>query len=305
MTIRTYFRHFACLECEGFSADTCRLTLTENFPVDEKHMQRIFITGGASGFGLALARQFARTGWHVAIGDIQTQAGDAAIAELRSIHAAGDIRYLHCDVTSEADVMNALTSINQAWGGLDVIVNNAGVAQVGAIDTVDMEDWHWVTDINLFGVVRGCKHAIPLFKTQGSGYIVNVASMAGLLDVPNMSAYNATKAAVVAISETLEHELAPFNIGVSVVCPSFFQTNLGDSMRSTVPGMDKTLDKLMRKSSLTADDIAKQVAQGIEKKQFYILPHRDATRAWWLKRWLPRTWYARMMQKQTITGKGR
>ncbi|RUO35782.1 SDR family oxidoreductase [Aliidiomarina sanyensis] len=267
--------------------------------------KRIFITGGASGFGLALARHFTQAGWRVAIGDIQDQAGEQAVVELSQLNDEAEVRYLHCNVTQESDLAKAMAVMQRDWGGLDVLVNNAGVAQVGAIDTVDMQDWQWITDINLFGVVRGCKHAIPLFKTQGSGYIVNVASMAGLLDVPNMTAYNATKAAVVSVSETLQHELAPHNIGVSVVCPSFFRTNLGGSMRSTVPGMDKTLDKLMSKSRLTADDIAQQVARGIETGQFYILPHANAKRIWRLKSWLPRRWYARMMQKQTVTGKGR
>ncbi|WP_194756416.1 SDR family oxidoreductase [Aliidiomarina indica] len=267
--------------------------------------QRIFITGGASGFGFALAKHYAKRGWRVSIGDIADDLGAQAESELNELNPSAECRYLHCNVTQESDLAKAIAVLKRDWDGLDVIVNNAGVAQVGAIDTVDMSDWQWITDINLFGVVRGCKHAVPLFKHQGSGYIVNVASMAGLLDVPNMSAYNATKAAVVSISETLQHELAPDNIGVSVLCPSFFRTNLGNSMRSTVPGMDRTLDKLMSKSALSADDIAQIVATAIEKRQFYIVPHANARRIWRLKTWLPRRWYARMMQKQTAKLRGK
>ncbi|TRW48865.1 SDR family oxidoreductase [Aliidiomarina halalkaliphila] len=267
--------------------------------------QRIFITGGASGFGFALATHYAKQGWRVAIGDISDEQGHLAATELGKLNPKTEARYLHCNVTQESDLAKAMAVLKRDWDGLDVIVNNAGVAQVGAIDTVDMQDWQWITDINVFGVVRGCKHAVPLFKHQGSGYIVNIASMAGLLDVPNMAAYNATKAAVVSISETLQHELAPHNIGVSVVCPSFFRTNLGATMRSTVPGMDKTLDKLMSKSTLSADDIAQVVAKAIEKRQFYVIPHANARRIWRLKTWLPRRWYARMMQKQTAKLRGK
>lgn len=198
--------------------------------------KRIFITGGANGFGLAIARFYAQQGWRVAIGDIVTEENaNAAVNELQSL--ASEMRYFHCDVTQDDDLQRVADTLAKDWHGVDVVVNNAGVAQVGAINDVSMQDWHWITEINLLGVVRGCRVFTPLLKQQKSGHIVNVASMAGLLDVPNMAAYNATKAAVVSLSETLENELAPFNIGVSVVCPSFFRTNLGANMRSTVPNI--------------------------------------------------------------------
>lgn len=266
--------------------------------------KRIFITGGANGFGLALARFYAKQGWRVAIGDIvNPDTAQAVQAELAAI--AADVRYFHCDVTDNQALDAVAASLTEAWQGVDVVINNAGVAQVGAIDDVSMADWEWITNINLLGVVRGCRAFTPILKQQKSGHIVNVASMAGLLDLPNMAAYNATKAAVVALSETLENELAPFNIGVTVVCPSFFRTNLGASMRSTVPNMDKTLDKLMSKSDLTADDIATQVAAAVAQRHSHVLPHAPARRIWRLKRWLPRSLYTRIMQKQFAKTGGR
>lgn len=264
--------------------------------------KRIFITGGASGFGFALAEFYAQQGWRVAIGDIQEQAGQQAQQALAQL--TSDARFLPCDVTKEADLQRVADTLSEAWGGVDVVVNNAGVAQVGAIETVSLEDWEWIININLLGVVRGCKVFTPIFKQQKQGHFVNIASMAGLLDVPNMSAYNSTKSAVVSLSETLQHELGPSNIGVTVVCPSFFRTNLGSSMRSTVPNMDKTLDKLMSKSDLTATDIAKQVAAAVSQRQFYVLPHATGRRIWRLKRWLPRGLYAKLMQRQFTKVKG-
>ncbi|MCH8501144.1 MAG: SDR family oxidoreductase [Aliidiomarina sp.] len=258
--------------------------------------KRIFITGGASGFGFALANFYAQQGWRVAIGDIQEELGQQAQQTLAQ--NAQEVRYFHCDVTDEVDLQRVADTLLEAWGGVDLVVNNAGVAQVGAIETVSLDDWHWIININLLGVVRGCKVFTPIFKQQKQGHFINIASMAGLLDVPNMSAYNSTKAAVVSLSETLQHELAPSNIGVTVVCPSFFRTNLGNSMRSTVPNMDKTLDKLMSKSDLSADDIARQVAAAAAQKHFYVLPHATGRRIWRLKRWLPRGLYARLMQQQ-------
>lgn len=264
--------------------------------------KRIFITGGASGFGYALAEYYARQGWRVAIGDIQDDAGRQAQQALAQLSA--DARYFTCDVTAEHDLERVADTLSEAWGGVDVVVNNAGVAQVGAIETVSLADWEWIININLLGVVRGCKAFTPLFKQQKQGHFVNVASMAGLLDVPNMSAYNSTKSAVVSLSETLQHELAPSNIGVTVVCPSFFRTNLGTSMRSTVPNMDKTLDKLMSKSELSAEDIAARVAAAVAQRQFYVLPHATGRRIWRLKRWLPRSLYAKLMQKQFAKVRG-
>ena len=133
-------------------------------------------------------------------------------------------------------------------------MNNAGVAQAGSIETTSIDDWRWIIDINLLGVVRGCRVFTPVLKQQRSGHLVNIASMAGLLDVPFMSSYNATKAAVVSLSETLQNELHATGIGVSVVCPSFFQTNIGESLRADDPGLRKAMSKLLARSAITAAD---------------------------------------------------
>lgn len=109
------------------------------------------------------------------------------------------------------------------------------MAAGGRIDVLTVEDWRWITEINLFGVVRGCRTFTPLFKRQGSGHIVNTASAAGLVHPPVMSSYNAVKAAVVALSETLTHELGPYGITTSVVCPTFFRTNLASSLTAGTP----------------------------------------------------------------------
>ncbi|CUS47746.1 MAG: putative short-chain dehydrogenase [Idiomarinaceae bacterium HL-53] len=257
----------------------------------------VFITGGANGLGFALAKHYLARGARVCIGDRDIAGGEQALESLRKISDA--CLFLPCDVTQSDALTEVASELMKTWGRVDIVINNAGVAQVGAIEDVSDDDWHWIIDINLMGVVRGCRAFTPLFKKQKAGYFINVASMAGLLDVPRMSAYNSTKAAVVSLSETLQHELAGDGIGVSVVCPSFFQTNLGASMRSSVPNMQDTLAKLMRKSDLTAEDVAKIIANAAENREFYILPHKKARGIWRLKKWLPRAWYARIMAKQT------
>lgn len=257
--------------------------------------QRIVITGGASGLGFALAQVAAKAGWKVCIVDRDTERGEAVIGSLQRLQPAS--LFLTADVTRISDLEEVAKQLDAQWQGVDVVVNNAGVAQVGKLSDTTLSDWQWIIDINLLGVVRGCKAFLPLLQRQQKGHIVNVASMAGLLDVPNMSSYNATKAAVVSLSETLQNELAADNIQVSVVCPSFFRTNLGASMRSTIDGMDKKLDKLMATSKLNADDIAKAIMRSIERKQFYTLPHKQARIAWYLKRFLPRNWYRSFLHK--------
>lgn len=258
--------------------------------------RRVFVTGGASGLGRALALRYARAGARVCIGDIHDARGEETLAELQMY--ASEAEYVHCDVTREEDLIAVRERLEQRWGGVDVVINNAGVAQAGAIEAVSIEDWRWIVEINLLGVVRGCRVFTPLFKRQRGGYFVNVASMAGLLDVPYMSSYNATKAAVVSLSETLHNELSEHGIGVTVVCPSFFQTNLAESLRTPDPGLRAVMTKLLSRSPLTADDIADEVLRAVEAKQFYVLPHREARAAWRLKRLLPRNLYVAAIRRQ-------
>lgn len=259
--------------------------------------QRIFITGGASGLGQAIALRYARAGWRVCIADVNDARGTETLKTLNAL--TRHTHYLHCDVRSEEELHAASEWLASSWGGVDVVVNNAGVAQAGAIEEVPLEDWQWIIDINLLGVVRGCKVFTPLFKRQGHGYFVNVASMAGLLDVPMMSSYNATKAAVVSLSETLHNELADNHIGVSVVCPSFFKTNLAESLRTSNAGLRTVMGKLLERSPITADDIADQLFRAVERREFYVLPHSEGRQAWLMKRLLPRDLYAAMIRKRT------
>jgi NAD(P)-dependent dehydrogenase (short-subunit alcohol dehydrogenase family) len=260
--------------------------------------KRIFITGGASGLGLALAKRYAKEGYRVCLGDVNDQAGETARAEV-SQAGSPEVLYLRCDVTREEDLQHVADQLSSRWGGVDIVVNNAGVAQAGGIDEVSIADWQWILDINLMGVVRGCKVFTPLFKRQGSGYFVNIASMAGLLDMPKMSSYNVSKAAVVSLSETLQNELVHSKIRVSVVCPSFFKTNLGDSLRAPDPKMRVLVGKLLSRGKLSADEVADQVYDGVKNRSFYILPHVDGRAIWKAKTLLPRPVYAAIVENRS------
>jgi NAD(P)-dependent dehydrogenase (short-subunit alcohol dehydrogenase family) len=271
--------------------------------------RRVLITGAASGLGLALAEAWAQRGWHVLLTDRDADALQEAVARLAAEppHASrGDevaerltsrtgaghlpeprIASLHLDITDDADWAAALEWVEQTWGGLDVLVNNAGVATGGRMELASMDDWRWVIDINLLGVVQGCRTFIPLFKAQGSGHIVNTASLAGLLVPPTMASYNVVKAGVVALSETLRWELMPYGISTTVVCPNFFKTNLADNLRTTDPSVTRAMDKLVSHSSTPASVIAEQVAYGVDEGRFLVLTDRQGRVAWFVKRFVP------------------
>lgn len=248
--------------------------------------QRVFITGGASGLGKALALRYARDGARVCIGDLNVEAGEAVVAEIDRL--GGEGCFTPCDVRRISDLEKARDLLEKRWGGVDIVVNNAGVAAAGRIEETSIADWEWILDINVLGVVRGCKVFTPLFKTQGHGHFVNIASMAGLMLAPLMGSYNVSKAGVIALSETLRQELGDDGIGISCVCPAFFQTNLTQSMRSDIPGIQQNVNKLMKRSNVTADDVAEAIHGAVAKGDFWVLPHTNERRLWYVKRYTPK-----------------
>ncbi|MBA8876371.1 SDR family oxidoreductase [Phyllobacterium myrsinacearum] len=259
--------------------------------------KRIFVTGGASGLGREIAVRWAREGALICIGDLNDVRGQETLDLIRA--AGGEGIYRHCDVTKLADLQAVAAELQQTWGGVDVVFNNAGVATAGALTGETIEQWQWVLDINLLGVVRGCQAFAPVFKAQGKGHFVNTASMAGLVHPPMMGSYNAVKAAVVAFSETLRVELAPNNIGVTVVCPSFFRTNLTESMRSNSPAAAQKIERLFEKAPITAAEIAERIYRAVETNQYLVLPHSGDRKAYWFKRLMPVNAYLNFMTKKT------
>jgi len=271
--------------------------------------QRVFITGGASGLGKALALRYARDGARVCIGDINPEQGLAAEQEIND--AGGEGLFLECDVRRLSDFEKVRDELVKRWQGVDIVVNNAGVASAGTIEDTTIADWEWILDINVMGVVRGCKVFTPLLKQQGHGALVNIASMAGLMLAPLMSSYNVSKAGVIALSETLSHELVGTGISVSAVCPAFFQTNLTSSMRSDIPGIQQNVNKLMKRSSVTAENVAEDIHRAVEKSEFWVLPHKTERRLWYIKRASPKAFdflmnmeskrWMKKMKKQSST----
>lgn len=248
--------------------------------------KRAFVTGGASGLGAALCRALVARGDEVISADVNPPADPI-----------DSVEYLSLDVRSDEDWAAAHQRVLAKWGGLDLLFNNAGVAGGGRLDVAGMDEWQWITEINLFGVVRGTRTFVGLFKDQGSGTIVNTASLAGLVHPAGMASYNAVKAAVVAFSETAGHELAEYGIHVSVVCPSYFKTPLIENMQGSDVAVGSVIGALVANSPVSADDIAAAVLAGLEAGDEVILPDEAAQAAYGLKV-ADRDGYNAIMRKQ-------
>lgn len=255
----------------------------------------VAITGAGSGLGAAMAACFAAEGWRVAVTDID---GARAGETLERIEAGGGEGFaLAHDVTSEEDWGALASAIQARWGGLEVLVNNAGVATAGTVVDTPPDDWDWVLGIDLLGVVRGCRHFGALMQRQGRGHLVNVSSFAALAGAPGISSYGVAKAGVVALSEALRIELGPAGVGVSVVCPAFVETRLTETMRATEPGAQERVKRWMTRSGVTADDVARATFEAVRANRFLVLTHKETRWAWRLKRWAPET-YHRLMRRR-------
>jgi NAD(P)-dependent dehydrogenase (short-subunit alcohol dehydrogenase family) len=245
------------------------------------------VTGAASGLGRATAVELARHGWHVAVADVNDAGSQETLTLLRAAGGQGQVE--HLDVTRPEEWQALRDRLQNAWPNLDLLVNNAGVGVGGEVGTLPLDDWHWIVNINLYGAIYGCHMLVAWMKGNPRGaHIVNIASMAAVASAPGMAPYNVTKAGMLSLSETLYGELKPHNIGVTAVCPSFFQTNILRSGRFQDEGQKNMAAKLMSRSSATADDVAHRILRAIERRQLYVMVPGIATFYWRLKRLAPR-----------------
>ncbi len=260
------------------------LKLGKRFP-----QKRVFITGAGSGLGRCFALEFASDGWRVGVSDINAPRMAESAAKVNA--AGGRALEIACDVTKPKDLEKSVGMLRKEWGGVDVIINNAGVAAGGYMERIPVEEWDWIIDINLKSVVYGCRAFIPLLKEQKSGYIINVASNAGIASFAEMSSYNVTKAAVISLSETLRIEMAPHNVGVTVVCPTFFKTNLMDQFKSPDERQRKLAEQMFAKANTSAEKIARHAVKRAGKGKLYVLTQSDAKLTWRSKRLMPETYF--------------
>jgi len=243
-----------------------------------------FVTGGASGIGLEMARAFGHAGMNVVLADINLNAASNAVERLSSeqIKAVPVV----CDVSEREAVRRAALEAIAAFGKVHVVCNNAGVAVGGALGTIRERDWDWILDVNLKGVVYGVETFYPLIKSHGEGgHFVNTASMAGMISPPGLEPYSATKFAVVAMSEGWAVQLAPLNIGVSVLCPGFVRTRIHESGRARQdkyggegevdPGVGSTREESANNvlSGIDPDIVGARVLEAVQANDLYIFTH--------------------------------
>jgi NAD(P)-dependent dehydrogenase (short-subunit alcohol dehydrogenase family) len=247
-----------------------------------------FVTGGASGIGLALGRAFASAGMKVMLADIETEALAAAV---KSLHNVGpDARGVTCDVTDPLSVERAAAASYDAFGNIHVVCNNAGVAASGGIDNISLDNWRWVLDVNLMGVLHGIRTFLPHMRAHGEGgHIVNTASMAGLNGGLGFSPYVASKFAVVGMSEGLATQLRPLGIGVTVLCPGYVRTGIGESGRnrperygaSKAPDPASPAGQLLAhiaerlRDGLDPPEVAARVLAAIGEDELYVFTHPE------------------------------
>lgn len=244
------------------------------------------VTGAGGGLGRAFAEELAARGSSLLLSDIDA----AGLAETkRLVEAAGGVAHtMPCDVSKTADVAALEARARELFGETDLVINNAGVAVAGKVGEVPLEDWDWLLGINLRGVISGCHFFIPPMRRAGHGHILNVASIAAFASSGEMSAYNVSKAGVVALSETLASELHGSGVGVTVLCPYFFQTNIIKSARSQLKSVGG-VEKIMARTDVQARGVAAHALRACEKDELYAFPHKEAKLIAALKRSAPET----------------
>lgn len=243
------------------------------------------ITGGASGIGLSTAERLLERGMKLVLADIDEPSLRDVTARLSE--AGGEVEGVVCDTASGSAVAELAETTLRRFGGAHVVFNNAGIAGVGDAWNGSFELWERVVDINLYGVVHGIRSFLPIMQEQGVGHIVSTASMAGLVALPGAAPYNATKHAVVAISEGLYLELLSLGspIGVSVLCPGFVKTNLlnNEPQLSAVESpIAAVVGEVLAggvENGIPSDDVAVAVVDAIDARQFWILTHPELREA--------------------------
>jgi NAD(P)-dependent dehydrogenase (short-subunit alcohol dehydrogenase family) len=245
------------------------------------------VTGAGSGLGRELALRFARAGMKLAIADVDAAVLTKTEGELKAAGSAAIA--VRCDVSNGADVEALAARTLDAFGAVHVVCNNAGIAPLGVVWENTVADWQWTLGVNLWGVIHGVRVFTPiLLRQDDEGHVVNTASVAGLIAPPGMGMYNVSKHAVVALSETLHHDLGlrGAKVKCSVVCPAYFPSGIAESERSRPAALsearaktaedlerDAKMRKAVQSGRLSAADIANRVFEAVRDERFYVLTH--------------------------------
>lgn len=257
--------------------------------------KRVLITGATSGFGEALAYAMAGRGWNIVVTGID----DGALKRTTDsvTQRGGKALGLMLDVRDKAQWEQVRQQVLAAWGGIDVLVNNAGIADANKMVDMSDADWESMLSVNLNGVINGCRTFTPDMLTEKSGHILNMASAAGLFSFPEMANYSVSKAGVISLSETLFTELSGANIGVTVLCPAGFKSPLLDNAiregraATANSGTGRIVKRDMESGRHTSESVAAFAIRAMEGGNLYAIPQPLYRFAWVAKRLAPNTFY--------------
>jgi NAD(P)-dependent dehydrogenase (short-subunit alcohol dehydrogenase family) len=270
----------------GAVPHTLKLRYNDSSPLMSNPFQNrvAVVTGGASGIGRALCQELATRGATAIVADINLPGAQAVAAEIGA--RGGKAIAVHLDVTRSDDVERLVADTVRDHGRIDYMFNNAGIGVAGEMRDLTLDLWRKAIDINLWGVIYGAAAAYAAMLKQGSGHIVNIASAAGLIGEPGLTAYSVTKSAVVALSTAMRAEADEFGVRVSVVCPGFIDTAIYDNSIGMKIDTQEFLAKLPVRL-VTAPDAAREILSGVERNQSIIVFPFYARLAWWLIRLHP------------------
>lgn len=266
------------------------LLLTKRFP-----LKRAFVTGAASGLGLEICKLMAQDGWTIGMADINEVPLTEATSTIKKL--GGTPLPYPLDVANKTAYTQVANQFLATTGGIDVVVNNAGVGDYGRVDTYGLDNWEWLMGINLMGVIYGCALFVPTLRKQGHGAVLNVASAAAFSSLPRMAAYNVSKAGVRSLSESLDGEVRPYGITVSVLMPTFFKTHIMQHGRNRVE--DPVSRYVFGSTKLLPNKVARIYLDRAAKGKFTTVLPFDAKLMYWIRRLSPNLaqWVCRMAEK--------
>ena len=246
----------------------------------------VFVTGGASGLGLAMAEAFAGAGAKIVVTDVDADALTAVEARFAGRNVP--VLAIELDVTDRDAFSAAAQRAVDTFGAIHVLCNNAGVYRGGRLDAVTYEDWDWVMGVNVGGVVNGLQSVLPHIKAAGEGHVVNTASMAGVVGIAGLGVYNASKFAVVGMSEALRADLADSGVGVSVLCPGMVRTRILESERNRPDALVGDSDEaeaaaraqsevmhMGMEAGIDPEEVGQIVLDGVRDDRFWLFTHPE------------------------------
>ncbi len=258
--------------------------------MSQHHLPRrtAIVTGASSGLGRALAIRLARDGWTIALADINAAGAEET---QRLVEAAGGQAFFEpLDITQLDQWSSMSERLRAKWEHLDLLVNNAGIGGSGEVGQFPLDKWRRMLEVNLFGAIHGCHTMIGWLKSNPRGaHLINTASFAAMASAPSMAAYNVAKAGMLALSETLYGELRRHRVGVTVICPLFFRTNLLANWPCTTDAERRATEFYTANAGFSAEDVADAAVRAMRRGRLYVVLGPKGRWYWRLKRLMPQT----------------